>query len=240
MKKPPEFSLILPCYNEEEHVIESVDRIFLVLKKFYNNFEIIFVEDNSTDNTKQILKQIVKKYEKHARVIFHDQNLGRGASVCDGILNSKSEIVGFIDIDCEISPYYIPIFVDRIMEGFEIVVANRVYELTIFSFHRWFASKAYAKLTKILFGLEINDTESGYKFFKKQKIKPVLNNTLDKRWFWDTEICVRANSKGLKISEIPVVFLKRKDKTSTVNLLSDSIIYIYNLIKLWQRVKNEK
>lgn len=226
-------SLILPCFNEAQHILSSVEKIFQVLRKADFLSEVIFVDDRSTDNTRMYLERIRTKYPRiPISIILHTKNKGRGVSVSDGIKKARGEIVGFIDIDCEISPQYIPIFVNAVKTGIDVVVARRIYDFKLAAVHRYIASKIYANIAKVIFNLKIHDTEAGYKFFKRKTIIPVLNQVIDTYWFWDTEIIVRSMVNGLLITELPARFTRRNDKTSTVKIIPDTINYIINIIKL--------
>ena len=150
---------------------------------------------------------------------------------------SRGKICGYIDVDCEISPSYIPLFVKEIENGSDMVVGKRFYESGFKSLSRVIASKVYASIIRLLLSIPIEDTEAGYKFFRRETILPVLKKTKDKHWFWDTEICARASLAGLKVAEIPVLFIRRLEKKSTVKLLPDSIIYISSLIKFRRESK---
>ncbi len=231
-EKKPYFSLILPCYNEAEHIQKSADRIIKVLRLLSSKFEVIFIDDSSQDETPKLIKQIISKYPYiDLNVILHRKNIGRGATVSEGIAKARGKIVGYMDIDCEISPEYLKKFVKE-CKNTDILVAKRLYKFNIFAIHRFVASKLYAGIAKIMFGLPVSDTEAGFKFFNKKKITSFLSEVKDKHWFWDTEIIVVSFQKNLKIREIPVVFKRRHDKTSTVNLLPDSIKYLKSLIRL--------
>lgn len=228
------YSLILPCFNESEHLIDSVQIIFSTLRNFNSYPEIIFIEDKSSDNTKYLLEKIRLEYRKFfdIRLIFHQKNLGRGASVAEGIKKARTDIVGFMDIDCEINPHYIPIFVKEIENGYAIVTAWRIYNFSLVSIHRWLISKIYARIINRLFDIGLHDTEAGFKFFSKGKIEPILSQVKNKHWFWDSEILIRSKIAELSIKEVPTVFIKRKDKTSTVRIIPDTIDYIKNIINL--------
>lgn len=225
-----DFCLIVPCYNEGPTFETSVSRIIRELNRTKKKWEVIFVEDKSTDSTKESVTKIIR-LNKNCRAIFHKKNLGRGATVSDGILASRAPICGFIDVDCEISEKYIPIFLKEItVKNNDMVVAKRFYENSLASLVRFIASKVYSFIAHIVLPLPMYDTEAGYKFFKVNKITPVLKTVRDKRWFWDTEVCARAYWAGLKISEVPVLFIRRKDKKSTVRVVPDSIEYFKRLI----------
>ncbi len=227
----PIISLVLPCFNEAEHFVESIDHIFQVLTNLKQNFEIIFVDDKSQDNTVNLIQEFIKNHPRHTRSIYHTINQGRGFSVTEGIRLSRGKYVGFIDIDCEISPRYIPDCIKLLDKGFDLVCGQRRYKVTAYSLIRAIASKMYSTLTHILLHPAVADTEAGYKFFRREKILPVLKLTQDRGWFWDTEIIIRAQQAGLKIIGYDVNFIKRTDKTSTVNIFSDAFIYLFKLFK---------
>ena len=222
-------SLIIPCYNEGATFESSVRLIIKELGGLKKSYELIFVEDKSTDDTKLAVEKIIKS-EKNCRAVYHPRNRGRGASVTDGIKEARGKIVGFMDVDCEISPFYIPLFIREIENGADMVIGTRFYESSAKSLTRVIASKSYALISKTLLGLPFEDTEAGYKFFDREKILPVLKNTKDPGWFWDTEISARAYQAGLRIKQLPVLFTKRGDKKSTVNLFTDSITYAKRLL----------
>ena len=101
--KKPDYSLIIACYNEGSTFEESLNKISTQVKKMKGVWEIIFVEDRSTDNTKAIVEKFIRE-NKNAKAIYHNRNLGRGKSVTDGIIASRGDICGYIDADFEISP----------------------------------------------------------------------------------------------------------------------------------------
>jgi ubiquinone/menaquinone biosynthesis C-methylase UbiE len=238
--KSPKLTLILPCFNESEHFETSMPIILDELKNSKITFEIILIDDKSTDSTIQLIKKFVKhnlKYRIHS--FFHKNNCGRGYTVSEGILKAEGEYVGYIDIDCEVSPSYIPLFINKLNQGYDVVCADRKYKTIISGWLRAFLSKAYASLIKKCLPLSVSDSEAGYKFFKRKKIIPIITRIKSRRWFWDTELMVRSNLKGLKISSISVPFIRRQDKTSTVKILSDSIDYIMQIIRLRRDLSEE-
>jgi glycosyltransferase involved in cell wall biosynthesis len=230
-------SLVLPCYNEGEHILESIEKILRTLELLKYRFEIILIDDKSTDNTVILIEKIVKKY-KGIFFCLHKKNLGRGATVIDGIKKAKAKIVGFIDIDLEVSPHYIPYLVEIIKNNeADIVIGHRYYPFSLLPLSntiRMIMSKGYAYLIRSILNLPPLDTESGYKFFNKKKILSVSPFVIDKHWFWDTEIISRGIMHKLRVKEVPVLFLRNKDKPSTVKLFSDIIKYITALYKFKQ------
>ena len=224
-------SIILACYNEGVTFESSVHKIVGELKNMKSKWEIIFVEDKSNDDTKKSVEKLVKEI-KNARAIYHFKNQGRGKSVADGIRVAKGDICGYLDVDLEVSASYIPLFIKEIEDGADLVVGKRFYEGGLKNLTRFVSSKVYAIAVKSILKSPVDDTEAGYKFFRRSKIDPLLGKVKSKHWFWDTEICMIANSKNLRVEQIPVLFKRRKDKKSTVKLFPDTIDYLKNLIRL--------
>jgi len=237
--KTVELSLVIACYNEEKILEKSVGEIEFVLKNARLSYEVILIDDKSKDNTLELIKRIARG-RKNFRFFSHRVNCGRGKTVSDGIKKAKGKVVGFIDIDIEVSPIYIPYFVGKILTGqADIVTGWRTYRETLASLPREVLSRGYSFLVRKLLGVKLNDTESGYKFFNRRKILPVLKKTRNPGWFWDTEIMVLAYYDKLIIKEIPVLFIRRFDKQSTVNVIPDTVSYFVNLYRFRKRLKSD-
>ena len=237
MKKSIDLSLILPCYNEEKIFTESVISIQSVLDGSRLSYEIIFVDDGSRDATPRYIKKLCA-HDHRCRALFHPKNTGRGKAVADGFLSARGTIVGYMDIDCEVPPVYIPDIVRMLLGGkVDGVVGKRVYRTTVSSLIREILSVGYKKLVSSLLHTGGMDTESGYKFFLRKKILPVLSECHDPHWFWDTEIIVFSLRRGLRILEYPVLFLRRFDKSSSVRIVSDPVRYVQSILSLIPRLK---
>jgi len=231
MKKQPNVSVILPCFNETAVFDASVKLIVRTLSASRFSFELIFVDDGSSDGTRKLIKQACRTHP-HCRYVIHEKNKGRGAAVTTGILHSNAPIVGYMDIDCEVSPLYIPSFVQMIKKReADIVVGKRIYRTTLFSLVREALSVGYRIIARVFLQTGGIDTESGYKFFDKKKFLPVLSSIANQGWFWDTECVVRSLRKGICVQEIPVLFLRRTDKKSTVRLFRDTYLYLIAMFR---------
>lgn len=223
-------SLILPLYNEGSTLEQNLKRIYKSLQTLKRNWEVILIDDKSTDDTQVKIQKLLPSL-KNTKLIMHRENQGRGKTVSDGILAANGTYCGFLDVDLEVSSNYIPLFINELEEGFDMVVGNRFYEKNLSAITRVLSSKGYKLIVHHLLNLPIDDTEAGYKFFNREKILPILPRLKDKGWFWDTEICARTYWAGLKISQIPVLFIRRSDKKSTVKLIPDSWDYLKKIYK---------
>lgn len=224
--------MVVACYNEGETLSDSFLEIRDELQALGRPFEIIFVDDVSRDRTREILGRIVEENpDIDIRVILHEVNQGRGATVTDGFRAARGEIAGFLDVDLEVHPRYIPSLARAIDGGADIATIRRIYAFQLRSLDRYFMSRGYSWLVRHLLEVSLRDTETGYKFFRRERVLPLLDEIEDPGWFWDTEFMVRAVRRGLRIEEIPGAYVRRTDKTSTVRGLRDSLRYFQ---KLWR------
>jgi glycosyltransferase involved in cell wall biosynthesis len=228
----PLLSLVLACYNEAEVLESSWREILGTLQDFGQPFEVIFVDDVSRDRTREILASILAAHPELAlRLILHEQNRGRGATVTDGFKAARGEITGYLDVDLEVHSRYIPSLVRAILGGADVAVVRRIYAFQMRSLDRYFLSRGYSYLVRKLLDVKFQDTETGYKFFRREALLPVLDEISDQGWFWDTEFMVRAARRGLKIAEIPGAYVRRLDKTSTVHGMRDAFVYFKQLLR---------
>lgn len=230
-----DFSLIIACYNEERFLKENIAKIVDAFNLTKLKYEIIFVDDKSSDCTVNIIKEILTEHPDW-RLIEHKENMGRGRTVSDGIKASRAPIVGFIDIDLSTSAWYLPHLIYEVRNGADIASARRVYKLKPRVLFRWVLSKGYNLLMRLLLSCNLQDTETGCKVFNRERILLMLDKAQNPHWFWDTEIMVRSLVAGHKIVEVPSIFI-REGLFSRVQVLKDSKDYLLNLIKFRQELK---
>lgn len=232
-----DLSLVLACYNEEPVFAESVRQILCTLDHTTWHYEVIFVDDCSQDGTRSLIERLLESDRRHnLRKVFHSSNTGRGRAVADGIRLASGKVVGYIDIDLEVHARYIPPCVLAIEDGYDIATAHRIYKFYWRGLVRWILSQGYVKLQHALLGVDFKDTETGFKFFRRQKILSLLDEVEDAGWFWDTEVMVRAHLREYAIVEIPCLFQRRFDKKSTVRLLPDTLSYLGKIVAFRRRM----
>src|SRR3989344_9128633 len=161
-------SVIVPVFNEGPTFDKSLEKIVRELNNLKRGWEIIFVEDKSSDDTRVKVERWSKKLT-NSQVVYHSRNMGRGKSVADGIKIAKGSICGYLDVDLEVSEKYVPLFIEEVEGGNDLVVGKRFYEGGLKSFSRFIASKAYALIVRLFLKVPIDDTEAGYKFFNRAK-----------------------------------------------------------------------
>ena len=240
MAAAPALSVVLACYNEAEILEESFAEIRDTLEEMKRPYEVLFVDDVSRDQTRDLIAKIVRENPSlDLRVILHEKNSGRGQTVTDGFRAARGRIAGYLDVDLEVHCRYIPALVRAIDRGADVATVRRIYAFQILSLDRYVMSRGYSFLVRRLLDAPIRDTETGFKFFRREAALPVMDEIRDPGWFWDTEFMVRAGRHGLRIEEIPGRYIRRYDKTSTVRGLRDSVRYFAKLLAFRSALRRE-
>ncbi|MBL8722595.1 MAG: glycosyltransferase family 2 protein [Planctomycetes bacterium] len=222
-----ELTVVVACYQEESHLRESVRQLVATLDALGRSYELLFLEDCSRDRTADVVRELIAG-QPHMRAVFHTQNVGRGGTVAEGFRLARGRIVGFLDIDLEVHCRYLPAVLQAIDQGADGATAFREYEVgwRPTAFVRHVLSQGYRWLFRRLFDVPFRDPETGFKFFVRDRILPVVAKTRDPGWFWDSEIMILAHQAGLRVVEVPCRFERRADKASTVRIVRDVLRYL--------------
>ena len=226
----PDLSLVIPCYNEAPHLRECVAELIEALDLTPYRYELVFVDDCSEDDTLQILEGICQS-TPHCRYILHERNRGRGAAFKTGFETTSGRVTGYIDIDLEVAAWHIAPLVNLVdRHDIDIATGYRYYLLRqTRGLHRNLLSRGYRLLCKVFIGAGVRDSETGCKFFNRERAGSVVRGSDSDGWFWDTEVMYRAFLTNLKIQEMPVLYLRREGKRSTVRLLPVCLDYMKEL-----------
>lgn len=237
-----DLSIIITCYNEGRLLTPGIERLTKLFALTNLNYEIVIVDDFSTDGSRERIEEFKAKDDK-IFALFHEQNKGRGASVTTGIKAAHGRVVGYCDLDFSTDPVYIIKLFEQIVEGADIATASRIYKLnwkSINVIHRYILHKGYKALVKLIFRTPLIDTETGCKFFDKQSIMTYIDEIKDMKWFWDTEVMIRGYFHGMKICEVPTLFVRQPETGSTVRVVRDTRRYLVSLIKFYREFRSLK
>ncbi|MFQ5636717.1 MAG: glycosyltransferase family 2 protein [bacterium] len=211
IEKQIECSVVVPVMDEEENVKILYNRITEVMQKMGRSYEIIFVDDGSSDRTYSILKEIHLR-DDHLKVVKFRRNFGQSAAMAAGFEQAHGRVVVSMDGDLQNDPKDIPNLLDKMNEGFDIVAGwrkNRKDKLII----RKVPSKIANRLIRFLTGVYLHDTGCSLKAYRSQVIKNIrLYGELHRF------IPVLARIEGAKISEMEVSHHARKFGQSKYNL----------------------
>lgn len=213
----PELSIIMPAYNEGQHIRANILRVCDALAD--TRYEIIIVDDGSSDNT-FAESQCATEAGKPVRVIKNETNLGKGASLFHGFEFASGQFVAFLDSDLEIAPENLLTLIKAMRETDADVVAG-VKDLQANQFPplRRLMSRGYRLMVSALFGLSITDTQTGIKLFRREVLTDAIPRVSARRFAFDIELLVAASRFGYRIVERPVeISYHRRGGLGRVNL----------------------
>lgn len=205
MKKPPELSIFFPFWNEEKNVKQVVERAIPVAKKVSDKWEIIMVDDGSSDGTLQIIEGLVKEHN-NLRSITHSPNRGYGAALKEGFTNAKYDTIVFTDGDGQFEFSQVNRFIEKIDEA-DIVIGFRKKRYD--NPYRHLLMNLLKIWDFIFFGFYFRDIDCGFKMFKKSSIWKIMPFFSEGAMI-TTEIFARAKRAKLKILEVEVTHKPRK------------------------------
>jgi len=201
-------SVIVPAYNEEKRLPDTIFDIDKYLSKQNYNYEIIVVSDGSTDRTVEVAKELMSKI-KNLRVLDYKKNQGKGFAVHHGMLEAKGEYRLFTDADNSTSIDQVEKMWPFFKQGYDIVIGSRDVKGAILDppqpFHRRLLGEFFGLLTNILCGTwGIKDSQCGFKGFAQKAVENIFPKCKINRFAFDPEILIIAKKLGYKIKEIPV------------------------------------
>lgn len=239
-----ELSFVIPAYNEEECIEETLGAIDTIIAHKKLPYEIVVVDDGSQDNTLAKAKRYAGK-NGHVKVVSYVNNAGKGFAVKTGFMNSNGNIVVFADSDMEIDLNVISEYIDALKYGDIVIASKRHSDSQVkVPLSRRILSEGFNGLVRLLTGVPLKDTQSGLKAMKKSAFVNIFPRLAVKRYAFDVELLAVANLYGLKVVEMPVniklaaKFKPREMWHMFIDLLG--IAYRLRVIHWYQRPLAEK
>ncbi len=239
-------SVIMPAYNEQFQISKTVNETKKVLKGSGCDYEIVIVDDGSTDSTFAEASKISSLCEE-VQVIKCESNGGKGRALKFGFNHVQGDLVVFLDADLDLHPEQIHVLYQYLNDReSDVVIGSKRHPLSKldYPFHRKIISNTYYLLIKTLFGLPIKDTQTGIKLFKYKVLEDIFPKVLAKRYALDLELLAIAHHRGYKIAEAPIVLdFKRRGRIRPIDIyhvLIDTMAIFYRLYVLRYYDKPEK
>lgn len=207
-------SVIVPCFNEQENVLESAERIQKVFRQTGVDGEIVFVNDASTDRTGELLEGL-RSSSKNVVVVTHTKNLGIVGSWHSGLRSCQGSYVATIDADLQYQPEDIALLFAELREkNVDLVQGCRKYR-TDHQFMRSFLSKGLNVMLNVIFLRNLRDFKSGFVVYKRQALGAILSEK-DRYKLFQHFFMLVASKKKLTYSQVTVSFLPRKKGESFI------------------------
>jgi glycosyltransferase involved in cell wall biosynthesis len=228
-------SVILPAHNEEGNITAAVSHAIEVVEKLpFNDYEIIIIDDGSSDRTSELVHSIRAEC-RHISLIRHERNLGYGGSLKSGLRAARGDLVFFTDADLQFDINELPDFIEN-LKGCDMVIGYRARRSE--KFIRRFNAFGWKMLIRILFGLKVRDIDCAFKLFRRRVLDNIPIDSIGA--FINSEILIRARDLGFTIKEMPVThFPRRVGKPSGAR--PKTIIKAFKeLFKLYGQLKRKK
>ncbi len=219
-------SVIIPVYNEVESITEVLRRV----KATKLAYEILVVDDFSTDGTRDTLKKLEEK--GGIRVFLHEKNKGKGAAVRTGLEAARGDVLLIQDADLEYSPHDYPTLLQPIKEGSaDVVYGSRFLggPRRVAMFWHMIANQLLTFMTNILYDTILSDMETGYKVFRRQVIEGMKLRA--SRFDFEPEFTAKVLKRHYRIYEVPITFNPRDYSEGKKIKLQDAFAAVWTLLK---------
>ena len=234
MKQNYDISIIIPVFNEENCIGETLDRIVSYMSSKNLSYEIIVADDGSTDRTKDIVEKFAKQNQNvEIKFVSLGIHRGKGFAVKLGMKEAKGDYVIFLDVDLSTDISEIDKFLNHIKE-YDIVIGSRALKDSKILFHQPFyreiCGKLFNKFLKVVLGLPYNDTQCGAKMFRNFVAKQIFNKVNIDGFAFDAEVLLLAKIQNYKVVEIPIIW--RHSKNTKVKFIKDGINMLLDVLKV--------
>lgn len=228
MTQNKKISIIIPAYNEEKRVGDTLDKILAYKNEHELDLNVVVVDDGSTDSTVEIVKS------KNIQVIQQIKNQGKGAAVRRGMLEADGDIILFSDADLSTPIYEIEKLLPYFYDGYDICIGSRALKDELIKEHqpwyREFMGKTFNRIVQTLVLKGIQDTQCGFKAFTKESARKIFRKSRIDGFAFDVEALYLASRYNFKVKEIPVEWYN--DERSKVDPIKDSLKMLGEILKI--------
>jgi dolichyl-phosphate beta-glucosyltransferase len=231
----PAFSVVIPCFNEAERIGGTARATLEYLEANSRESELIIVNDGSTDATSTIAKDGLAAAKIETRLLENFPNRGKGAAVRTGLLAAARPIGLFFDADLSTPLSEIPKLIEPIAKGeVDLAFGSRALDRKLIGIHqpwrREQAGRVFNLLVRLATGMPFWDTQCGFKAFRLDVCRPILERAGVQGFAFDVELLFLAHRAGLRLREIPVRW--NHAKGSKVRVIQDSLTMLREVIAL--------
>lgn len=230
-------SLIVPAYKQEKTIVENIRVLESILLTIVKKHEIVVVVDGFVDNTLGELKKI--KYP-NLKIVGYKDNKGKGFAVKAGVEEAQGEIIGFLDAGMDLDPTEISMMLNIMKwNDADIVIGSKLHPDSIVNYpwSRKILSWGYRMIIKLLFSLNVKDTQVGLKLFRKKVAKNVFPKIVVKAFAFDIEVLAVAKMLGYgKIFEAPIRLRFKQGSVTSTNFWKISLWTLWDTLAVFYRM----
>ena len=231
----PPFSVAIPCFNEAARIGESVRATLDYLSTASSDAELIVVNDGSTDTTSSVVREALAGAKIETRLLENSPNRGKGAAVRTGLLAAAKPIALFFDADLSTPLSEIPKVIEPIASGtVDLAFGSRALNRKLIGirqpWRREYAGRVFNLIVRLATGMPFSDTQCGFKAFRLDVCRPILEKVHTVGFAFDVELLFLAHRAGLRLREIPVRW--NHAEGSKVRVIQDSLAMLREVIAL--------
>jgi len=206
-------SIVMPVYNEEQRAPASLDRIFAFMDAGHPDYELVIVDDGSTDATVEVARQCAGG--RNMRIESYGGNRGKGYAVRWGMARARGDFVLFTDADLSTPIEELDRLLGAIESGADIAIGSRAHpdsDVRVRQpFYRDRAGKLFNSLVRLVLLPDLHDTQCGFKLCRREPFVPIIERMTIDRFAFDVEMLYLAWRAGLRIAEVPVIWVNSPD-----------------------------
>lgn len=200
-------SVVIPAYNEAQRIPPALDQILDYLASLNKPYEIVVVDDGSTDATVAVVNRFTQA-DRSIRLLKNPGNCGKGAAVRNGVLNARAEYILFTDADLSSPMAEAAQLLAPLANGWDVAIGSRALRRDWIGVHqssfRESAGKLFNFFIRLLTGLRIHDTQCGFKAFRREAAQAIFTLQRIRGFGFDVETLYLARKLGFKTLEVPV------------------------------------
>lgn len=204
-------SIVLPAFNERDNVEQCVGKALEVASEISGDFEVIVVDDGSSDGTADVIAPLLGERRPNLRLVCHRVNSGYGAALRTGFAHARGDLVFFTDADNQFDISELKGFIP-LLDRADVIVGFRVYRFD--PVLRSILSWGYNQLVRVLFRVRVRDVDCAFKLFRREVLERIELRSTD--FFVDTELMAKARLEGYTILEKGVRHYPRTAGETTV------------------------
>lgn len=230
---PYSISVFFPCYNEQDNVTRTANQAVDVLSKLNIDYEIIIVNDGSSDNTAELADSLAAKNNR-IKAVHHQTNMGYGTALRSGFAAAEKDLVFYTDGDGQFDLNEMPAFIP-LMKEYDIVTGYRMNRRD--NIIRKLNGFCWTKLGCLLFKMNLRDIDCAFKLYKREIFDNIKLHSTGA--LIDTEILARATKKGYRITERPVQHYPRTAGSQTGANIKVIFRAFKELFKLYHQIRKD-
>lgn len=230
-------SIVIPAHNEGVIISETVQTIRRALKNSGRAWEIVVVDDGSSDQT---FDRATAALEGNGQVLQNGRRLGKAAAIVEGVRSSTRELVLFTDADLSVPVEFFEPLVSCLDETDVAIASRHMPTSQLIRRQPWLretCGEIFRKMVRRFFLREITDFTCGLKAFRAEAARTLFKNLTCLDWTFDVELLVRAKKAGMKVAQVPVTWSNRADtRVQLLSAICGSLASLWRIRKIYGKI----